>query len=415
MRDLYGSFEKSTMQNGVTVYASTEGREPENIRVAIRSGAIHDPEGKEGTAHFLEHALTVAANRMEEIEDTFAEFGGTIDLGETSDSDMQFACFTPPTKQFVAKALDVLGSFVLHDPIPKDIDNERENILSEFSDEYHSCAYYRRLLQGNKLLHHDDPWGRFVDVFGSKESIRQITHEDLETYRERFFVGRNVTIIGLGSMHLQTLTELIQESPFGQLRAGEPVRRLEPRSELSPPQGTEMVFPKTASSEDESGSDYYTIGRIPGTVTKTAIELAHCLLNRSLFAELRSRTGGAYDTKPEFDARGDCYNFELKLEQLGTRAFKRVGDIINTCIDGILNSEEDLERERQHAIARAPMINESDHEICALVADHLISSERLFSLPELEEMYRAVTLDDLRVIADYLKPEMRWTLLSPIK
>ena len=85
MWDPYAELQRFQLSNGLSVYLGTWNRPWLKAAMMVHSGAREDPEGKEGTAHFLEHLLieNVQPWTYETARQYFQRFGGSAVFGKT--------------------------------------------------------------------------------------------------------------------------------------------------------------------------------------------------------------------------------------------------------------------------------------------------------------------------------------------
>lgn len=289
MRDLY-KFETAVLPNGLSVFAAHQAGMPESVRILSHSGTFHDPADLKGLAHFHEHIATTGQEKS--IDGRFKKYGGKADLGGTTGLQVQFGFYTQPTAVRVVEGLAVFAQLLLTKALPEDIETERNVVIAEYREEYPIKSKYQLALRERRALHHDDPWSQFVCPLGTPAAIRRITRADLRKHRQQHWVPANMSIVASGGIRPQNLIQLVADSPFGMRCAGTRAVLPKPRSTVTPPLETECVFPKSKYLiESSAGSDYRSVGRVPGKVRFEAFEIAERLLDQALFDRLRNQYG----------------------------------------------------------------------------------------------------------------------------
>lgn len=195
-----------TYPNGATLlYYNQNVNKTTSARVAFVSGAQHDPKGKEGLAHFLEHMLVGHGNWklnqnkvFETFRDSDAEFNAL-----TSFDNITFIIDCP--SQNVDKIAEIWSELIF-DPKFTDagINEEVETISAEIDLSARRgldsliAEIANRDLSSEKLT-------------GTKESIRNIKVEDLYEFHRRHFCSENMVISVVSDLPFEEVKQKMEQ------------------------------------------------------------------------------------------------------------------------------------------------------------------------------------------------------------
>ncbi len=261
-------------------------------RLRVGYGGMHDPPGKEGLAHFMEHVLMTSGGK---------NYGGSKDVkrftrqfgyynAETNIDNIAFPVDMLP--QSVEPYLAFISDLVFEPRFDsEDIEVERRRVIRELTQRggYHSqqmlqqspAQAYHEALYGNEheILH--------ATVTGKPEIIANLKKEDLQDAHQRGYFPRNMDLILVGNLP-ENIGKLV-EFYFGQAKF-DPRTRL-PRYELatnSPlEQKIEVILPAPDLQHGLEPNAEIHIG-IVGPGKKSEEKHAFSLLSRIL--------GGGSDT-----------------------------------------------------------------------------------------------------------------------
>ncbi len=309
-------FDRHELTNGVTVWVQ---RTPvdlsdEGVLVAyfVNAGSILDPEGKEHTAHFLEHLPfkgTRSYPNTEALTGAINDAGGS-DNATTSRYWTNYRVFLP--RESFDLALDVLRELLLEPLLrPEDFEVERGIILSEHERKFENVDV-QRTRDLAKLLYGDHPIARWA---GSPETINAITLEDVRAFRDAHYHAGNlhVAVGGAFSDVPGLLAKL--EMAFGAMPAAAPTQLALPPLPAFPEGPHQMLHPRFARSR------FHLFWQKREPVSRES-HLALSLLTNAFSAgmdsplalELRDRRGLVYESGLMGEARVLGLGEEIELE-----------------------------------------------------------------------------------------------------
>ncbi|HEU5438449.1 MAG TPA: pitrilysin family protein [Ktedonobacterales bacterium] len=198
-----------TLPNGLEILGQ-QMPDLESISVCfhVRTGARdeHDP-ALFGVSHFLEHMVFKGTTRRdaEQITLDFNNMGAEFNAFTSNEQTVYYARVLG---EYLPNAIDLLSDMMRPRLDAHDFALERNVILEEIarSEDVPSGQAYRKLLQtyfASHALGHE--------VLGTRESIRNLTVEQMHAYANRRYASNNLILAIAGDFHWQDLLDLAAE------------------------------------------------------------------------------------------------------------------------------------------------------------------------------------------------------------
>jgi predicted Zn-dependent peptidase len=207
------NYARTTLTNGVPVLSRTATTYGARLRVTFLAGSSQEEAGEEGLAHLAEHMpfkgsqTRDASTIAREIERRGGEIDAFTDHHETS------YLAIGPGESF-ADVFAILADILRHPRLDgQDLERERTVILEEvrsYEDEPSSIAY--QLAIGH--LWRGSPLAR--PVAGSRDSVKQLTVEQVARWYARHYGANRLAIAAAGSVEHAEVVELAEQH-FGSL------------------------------------------------------------------------------------------------------------------------------------------------------------------------------------------------------
>ena len=392
------------------------------FRIIFRAGAVNDPIGKEGLAHFFEHIPFRGSKKfpsyveIEEVNrkvflgflnahtgDYFIQFSGKVAL-EDSDTALEFF-------------RDMIFNPLLN---PSDIEKERKVILSELRRIFPNKAYEEIHRAYKKDVFHSHPIGRFLSFTGSEESLKSINKEDLLWFKETYFHSGNMTILLTGDVD-----ETLCKKWVTTLTEGIPRKESNPRPELiknAPgPLVNERIFSMkelVGSASDftkTTGVGVYRLAKKPKkNVTGILTEMITDLIKNRLRLEL----GGVYATKAKSDLLPDSslfLHFSVNVDnELAHLARKIIEEIINELQDPSKIIKV-FEENKNKIIKQSQTL---DYNLNSIADDAVYDIRRFNRIRSLEEILKDLKQVSVEDISNFAKLELTedklyWLITKP--
>ncbi len=195
---LPGALDSDRLPNGLEVHLLRNSDAPVvTTALTYRAGARHEPAGRSGLAHFLEHMMFKGSARFEsgEIDRLTRSLGGSNNAFTTHDSTTYFFSFAAGK---AAGALEIEADRMQELVHTSDeVDRERAVILEEMAMyEAEPWEALDRRVQSELFGAH--PYGR--PIIGLREEVEATTGRDLEDFHRRLYDPSNAVLVVAGAI-----------------------------------------------------------------------------------------------------------------------------------------------------------------------------------------------------------------------
>lgn len=190
------AFKRVQLPNGLTLLLLEKHELPLiSIDLALRSGSVADPTGKEGVASLTASLLRkgTATRSSEQVSSDLDFIGMQYNAQVDQDSTLLSADFL---KKDLDTALTLLGDLTLHPTFPdgevkKKIAQEQDGIRSEKDEPRQVIQLYFM-----KFLYGDHPYGRPSN--GDEQSLSKISRDDIDGFYRRNYTPGNTIVAVAG-------------------------------------------------------------------------------------------------------------------------------------------------------------------------------------------------------------------------
>jgi len=407
-------YQKTVLENGLTV--ATE-RIPEfrscSLGLWVGAGSRFETEEQAGLSHFLEHMLFKGTSQRTayDIAVTMDGVGGQLNAF----TEREHTCYYARVMdRHLPLALDVLSDMYTGSRLEqKDIDLEKTVILEEIKmyedtpDDQIFDIFTRALYSGH-------PLGR--PVIGYSEVVSNVKRADFVSYMEGRYRSSNLLVAAAGQVDHDELVAAVQQHISAKMAPSEPLRQalVEPKATH-----TRSVYSKDC---EQAYICYGCAGLSHVDERRYGLLLLDSVLGGSmssrLFQEIREKRGLVYSVGTFQNSYFDCGLFGVYA---GTSA-ERVEQVLELTrgIFASVRSEglepAELERSREHLKGSLALGMESTSNRMMRLARTELYHGRFIPLAEVIDKIDAVTMDDIRQLADWLLDPERYTLavLGPI-
>lgn len=214
-----------------------------NINFFFAFGARHDPKGKEGLAHFLEHLLLDGSSRF---KDKFEqrEFSRLYALNSMN-AGTSFAFFQvtasclPEHFERVSGAIaDMISTPKLSDA---DIEHERKVITQEIWASLLNDKHVEYIKSDRRNIYGSFPdRQRIYHAFGWADTIQNISRKDLVAFHKKYVGTSNLTVFLTGAIepnHIKHVKKLVKAMPKATEAPGVKIPKT-----IKPPKESENVL-----------------------------------------------------------------------------------------------------------------------------------------------------------------------------
>ena len=362
----------------------------------IGTGSAMESDGQAGTSHLLEHMLFRGTERYRshEIDEIFDAMGAEINAGTDREST---SLYTRMLDRQLERAFDVVAEMVWR-PRFESLEAEREVVLEEIA------------------MYEDDPQDRVFDVLGeavfgahplgravigTAEVVGAVTREQLQSFHAERYVPQSIVIAAAGSVDHDTLVRMASER--GALATGDGAPEHDPG---------EPQFERRVRFLRKDTEQYHVClggrGISRQDERRFALRVLEGVLGGTsssrLFQEVRERRGLAYSVFSFSSQHAETGEVGLYV---GTRpenlqeAVATIASELERVVEDPASAQE-LDRSRENLKGRVALSLESTAARMNRLGSALLGEVPILSIDEIVDRIDAVTVDDLRELAQGL-------------
>ena len=298
--DVYQLPEAKTVQleNGLTLLLLEKHELPlVSAELALRSGSVADPAGKEGlgtiTAELLRKGTATRTGDQFSEESDFIgmNYGVRISLDSTNVA-IDFL------KKDTEKAFDLLQDAVLHPAFPED---EVKKLVAQRQDALRGAKDNPQQVIGayfSKALYGDHPYGR--PSGGDEASIGRITRSDVSSHYARIFTPGNIVLAVVGDFDAAAMEARVKKL-FGNWKGTAPTAAAIPAMKAAIGKHVLLI------DKPDATQTYFVIGNVglpDNSPDKAPAQVINTLFGgrfTSMFnEELRVKSGLSYGANSRF-------------------------------------------------------------------------------------------------------------------
>lgn len=210
-------YKKTILKNGIRlITVPLKGNMTTTISIMANVGTRYEDRENNGISHFLEHLQFKGTEKMTSQEITLeldkigAEYNAFTNYEVTG-------YWAKTTNKNLPKVIDIVADIYKNSIIPEaEIEKERGVILEEINM-YEDNNKVKAYMCFRDLMYSDHPLG--WEILGPKENIKKLSREDFLNYRNRYYKGKNTTVVVSGDIKTAEIKKMI-ESALGDLAAG---------------------------------------------------------------------------------------------------------------------------------------------------------------------------------------------------
>ncbi|HUF22674.1 MAG TPA: insulinase family protein [Vicinamibacterales bacterium] len=398
-------YQMRTLENGLQVVVVSHHEQPAvTLRMLIKAGAAHDPEGKPGVASMTAGLLDqgTATKGAQEIASAIESVGGGLGVGAGNDLTFVNAVVL---KNDLTLALDLVSDIVRNAAFSEgELDRIRPQLLSSMQVSYDDPDYIAGVVF-DRLVYGFHPYGR--PSAGTPQSAAVIAREDLVAFHKAWYVPSNAILAVVGDVTADDAFARVERAFSAWTAAAAPAVAF---PEPPPPTRRVVVVDKPGAVQTEIRVGHLGVPR--NHPDYMALNLAIRILGgegaNRLYGVLRSDRGLTYSASAEMEALKQAGAF---MAETNTRT-EATGQSLRLMVDEFwrLQREQIASRELQGAqdymAGSFPLTIETPSAIALQVLNQLFYGLDLQELESFRERVYAVTPEEIqRVAAKYLAPD----------
>ncbi|WP_286758782.1 MULTISPECIES: M16 family metallopeptidase [Sulfitobacter] len=391
-----------TLDNGMEVVVVEDHRAPAvQQMVWYRAGSADEPKGSSGVAHFLEHLLFKATDKMES-----GEFSATVAKNGGRDNAFTSYDYTAYFQRVAADRLELMMQMESDRMknirlTPENIATERDVIIEERNQrtENDPSALFREQLNAAQYLNHR--YG--TPIIGWMHEMRSLDLQDALDFYKLYYSPNNAILVVSGDVEPENVRTLTEQY-YGKIPANPD---LPDRSRTQePPQTAErrLIFRDDRVAQEYVSRSYLAQERDPGD-QKTAAAL-------TMLAELLGGgTTSYFAEKLQFDAPVATYSaafysgqslddttFNLVVVPQPGVSLQDAEDAMDAAIAGFMKDgvdAEQLERIKQQVRAEQIYARDNADSVANRYGSALAIGLTVQDVQDWPDVLEAVTAEDI--------------------
>ncbi|MEK7519170.1 MAG: pitrilysin family protein [Patescibacteria group bacterium] len=284
-------FQKITLKNGLRVISVPQkNAQSLTVLVLVGTGSKYETKETNGISHFLEHMYFKGTKKRPtylEVAETLDKVGGIYNAFTGEDYTGYFAKVDALRLDL---ALDWVSDIFLNSKIPSsEIKKEKGVIIEEINmRQDHPSVFVQSLW--TKLLYGDQPAG--WDIAGTKESVSNISRQQLLDYMKNQYVAKNTVICVAGKVQTPQLIKKIKRH-FSKIRTLKSINKPKVIEQQSRPQCL-LKERKTDQAHLCLGVRAFNLFHPEKYVQEVLAIILGGMMSSRLFVQVREKLGMAY-------------------------------------------------------------------------------------------------------------------------
>ncbi|RKX54915.1 MAG: hypothetical protein DRP30_00970 [Thermotoga sp.] len=399
------------LENGCkVVIGEMEGIKSTSLGIGFPIGSVHDPKGKTGISHYIEHMLFKGTkNRtMDEIKEPIEKVGGILN-GSTGRESVIYYAKVPHF--FSLEALEIMMDMVVNPAFDEnEMEKERKVILEEMRMEMDDP--YTRVHDIFIQNCWDDGYGR--SILGSLEDLKNISRKDLENFHTRFYGVNNLVISMAGRIDVELkekVFEMVEKMKKASSVCNESKPEYKPKSRFLKEGRRDITQVHVLIGTKAPGKldDGYECFLIFDTLMGSG-------MSSRLFRKIREERGLTYNISSEYIPlrRGGLF---LIYASTSTDGYRELTDSISKEIDEVKNGKislEEFEYGKKRFMGELMLSVESTQANMIRIFDNTITYGEPMDLDDWLKRIEHVEYDEfLSTVSEMLKDDWVLSLVGP--
>jgi len=390
-------FQLTELGNGLTVVTESLSHvRSVAFGVWSRAGSRDEMNGREGTAHFLEHMFFKGSENRSAFDIAYEleRKGGYLNAFTSKDHTCFYAHILD---EHLPVAVDVLGDMMQNPKLdPVELEREKQVVLEEIKTSFDTPDDWVHELF---LM---DIWGSHPlahPVLGYQESVSSLTADDLRGFIDTRYRNGNLLVAATGSLEHEAVVELVEKTFTVELTPAEPRIMIEPQLD------------EGETSYERDISQVHVITGTPALPYRHEDRYAMVILmnllgggmSSRLFQSLREKRGLVYhiSSNTSFHEETGLVAFYLACAPENARlALELIEEEIRSISDGASVSAEDLQSSREQVKGHILLALESTFARMSRLAKGIFFEDRISTIEETLQNLDAVRVDDLVRLAE---------------
>jgi len=413
--DIYTKFKKHVFPNGLELYSYEAPDDNfEVVGIIVYAGSRQDLDGKEGTAHFIEHLVSDnCLMQDEEIKDFFLRNGGDYKLGRTDLLETTYEFGLLPEEEPLRQAFSIFSSMLISSDL-KEREKERRRVANEIIRARGSKTDNEIFEESFKVVCKGHSYfGKAIRVVGTEKTFSAITNADLKNFYDQYYVPANMAIVAYGAMMEEKLVEIISQTGFIADHPG--TRNPLPDKNFIPEKpNTNLFFGSGTRDGDDKVWDCVFSSALPGQINPLAITIFSRSLNVVLKKRVQNSELGIYRANSSWRNYSDVYGFSVIIDAVPR---EKADEVLRSVNDSFLEVTEDcqlFEKVKGWCIAGFKFDDRNGRGFVNKVIGDLGLFRAIKTTTEVLREMEKISFADIQELGKWLTPERRWSAFSKL-
>jgi len=367
------------------------------VLVLVSTGSEYETKNINGVSHFLEHLCFKGTEKRPKSLDIAGELDGLGAEYNAFTSNEITGYYAKSANRNFQKILDVVSDLYLNPVINTDEMNKERGVIIEEINMYEDLPMRKIWEDLATLMYGDQPAG--WSVAGEKDVIRNMTREDIVSYRNLHYVASKTTVVVSGGLAINP--ERVVAEYFAGIREGQSIKKAKTIEKQEEPN---IFFgdKKTDQTHIAIGVrafDWFDSRRYALSVLS---DLLGGSMSSRLFKRVREELGAAYYIKSSTDLNSDYGSLAISS---GVDK-ERVPEIVEAIVEELKSlrdkdiGEDELIKAKEHLSGKIVLQLETSDELAQFYGGEMAISGKIRTPGEILEKVRAVTVKDVRSVAE---------------
>ncbi|MCK9345288.1 MAG: insulinase family protein [Candidatus Pacebacteria bacterium] len=409
-------FKKKVLPNGLRMLAVPMADNPTTtVLVLVETGSKYESKAKNGISHFLEHMCFKGTTNRPNTSDLSKELDG-LGCEFNAFTGQEFTGYYAKGKAAdFPKLLDIISDLYLNPLLKEDEIEKEKGVIVDEINMYDDMPMQKVHEVWMDLLYGDQPAG--WKISGERDVVRSMSRKDIAQYRKAHYVANATTVIVTGNIDAATAFKEVAKKFKGisQNKKGSKKKTRDTQSK-----------PVVAIKHKETDQTHFILGVRTFPVYDKRNSIISVLggilgsgMSSRLFRKLRDEMGVGYYVNAGNRASTDSGYFAVSAGV----ANDRLGEVLRAVIAELnhlkkdLVSDEELSKVKEHIVGMMYLGLESSDDLAEYYGMQEVLHREIRTPKEREELIRAVTAEDIRVMAKkiFVDKNLNLALIGPTK
>ena len=409
-------FQKITLKNNLRIIVVPEKTsQAVTVLALVRTGSKNEIKETKGISHFLEHLYFKGTKKRKSpllIAEALDKIGGIYNAFTSEECTGYYA---KTASHHFETAIDWVSDIYLNSLLPKkEIEKERKVIIEEINMYLDTPTVYINEIW-KKLLYGDQPAG--WDVAGTKESVNNISREQLISYMRSQYLAANTIICLSGNI---SASQAINKAKyyFSKIRTGKLKDKQLVTENQQKPEAL-VFFKETDQTHLSLGVRTFNVFNSQRFNLDVLSIILGGMMSSRLFIEIREKLGLAYYVKTESEVDPDTGYLTTKASVDNQRVDLAVSTILKEYrkISNERVSLSELNKAKENFKGKMALaLESSDVKAFFFASQELLENRILLPKNIFKEIDKISQNDILKTAQEIFKPEkLNLALIGPFK